>query len=146
MWIIIIYILSLFSFCKKIYINDFFSKDICKIIVKKTEPNQKKVEKNTKKEHVKKRYLKKKIKKKNKKISDKKLNKVEVNIKNYYLIDKKFKKKYKVAVVKYKNKYYLMINNVFYKENDYIEDYLIYKIYLDKIILKKENKYYIWIL
>ena len=39
-----------------------------------------------------------------------------------------------------------MINNAFYKENDYIEDYLIYKIYLDKIILKKENKYYIWIL
>ena len=50
MYFIIIYILSLFSFGKKIYINDFFSKDACEILVEKVnKSNQKKLKKNTKK-------------------------------------------------------------------------------------------------
>jgi len=139
---VIIYILSLISFAKTFHINDFFSKDICTLLLEKNVKTNQKIKKRYyKKNHFKKKYKKKKIKKKYKK----KLN-IKSDTKNYYLIDKRFKKKYKVVVVKYKGKYYIMINDGFYKEKDYIEDYLIHEIHLDKIILKKKDKYYIWML
>jgi len=137
MFFIITSLLFLVSFAKNLSINDFFSKDICTISIENI--NQKK---NV---YIKRR---KKVVKKSKRICKKTYKKVvnEKDIKNYYLVDARFKRKYKAAIAKYKNKYYLMINEGFYKEKDFIEDYLIYKISLDKVILKKEEKYYIWML